>query len=80
MPTDGVFLAIGLIPNTKPFEGQIELEKNGYVKLIKNTQTSVPGVFAAGDVHDYLYKQAITSAGDGCKASLDAERYLANKR
>lgn len=73
---DGLFIAIGLKPNTKPFAGQIELDQYGYVKLHGTTETSIPGVFAAGDVFDYRYKQAITSAASGCKAALDAERYL----
>ncbi|MCX5924970.1 MAG: thioredoxin-disulfide reductase [Candidatus Dependentiae bacterium] len=74
--TDGIFIAIGLKPNTKPFEGQITLNKWGYVQVENNTRTSVEGVFAAGDVFDYRYKQAITSAASGCMAALDAERYL----
>lgn len=74
--TDGIFIAIGLKPNTKPFEGQINLNKWGYVQVENNTRTSVEGVFAAGDVFDYRYKQAITSAASGCMAALDAERYL----
>lgn len=73
---DGVFIAIGLQPNTKPFEGQLALDKWGYVTVTTQTSTSIKGVFAAGDVHDYRYRQAITSAGWGCMAALDAERYL----
>lgn len=73
---DAAFVAIGLVPNTKPFLGQIELEPNGYIKTHAHTKTSVEGIFAAGDVADYVYRQAITSAGTGCMAALDAERYL----
>jgi thioredoxin reductase (NADPH) len=76
IPANGVFVAIGLRPNTKPFEGHIELLANGYIKVFSHTKTSVSGVFAAGDVQDYRYRQAITSAGAGCMAALDAERYL----
>lgn len=76
MPADVVFLAIGQKPNTAPFVGHLELEKGGYIKLQKGTQTSQKGVFAAGDVADYHYRQAIVSAGSGCMAALDAQRYL----
>jgi len=74
--TDAVFIAIGLIPNTKIFKGQLELTAYGHILLNDNTETSVKGIFAAGDVADAKYRQAITSAGSGCAASLDAERYL----
>lgn len=74
--TDVVFIAIGLSPNTKPFAGQIDLDNYGYIVRKKGTQTSVPGIFAAGDAADYVYRQAITSAGTGCMAAFDAERYL----
>jgi len=77
LPADAVFIAIGLDPNTKPFENQLELLKNGYIKVINGTHTSVPGVFVAGDVADFHYRQAITAAGSGCMAALDVERYLA---
>ena len=74
---DGIFVAIGLNPMTKVFADQLALTPYGYLKVTDHTRTSVPGIFAAGDVSDDRYKQAITSAGAGCMAALDAERYLA---
>jgi thioredoxin reductase (NADPH) len=78
MEVDGAFLAIGLTPNTKVFKGHIDLDKHGYINVKDHTKTSIEGVFAAGDAADFRYRQAITSAGAGCMAALDAERYLAS--
>ena len=77
---DGFFLAIGHTPNTEIFEGQLDMDKEGYINTkFPTTFTSVEGVYAAGDVADSLYRQAITSAGTGCRAAMDAERYLSEK-
>ena len=73
-----VFSAIGHTPNTAPFRGKLDMDAEGYLIQQKGTATNIPGVFAAGDVADHVYRQAITSAGQGCAAALDAERYLAN--
>lgn len=75
---DGLFIAIGHVPSTSLFSGKIELDEKGYVKVFDHTKTSVDGVFVAGDVHDYHYKQAITAAGFGCMAAMDALNWLTN--
>jgi thioredoxin reductase (NADPH) len=76
LAADGLFIGIGHSPNTKLFHSQLELLPNGYIKTFVGTRTSVPGVFAAGDVADSAYRQAITAAGTGCMAALDAQNYL----
>ncbi len=73
---DGVFIGIGHKPNTEFFDGQLELNPQGYMKVHNGSLTSMEGVFAAGDVHDHVYRQAVTAAGAGCRAAIDAERWL----
>jgi thioredoxin reductase (NADPH) len=75
-PVDGFFVAIGHIPNTRPFVGKIDLDEDGYIISHGGARTNVRGVFHAGDVQDRVYRQAITAAGAGCMAAIEAERFL----
>lgn len=79
LPVQGLFVAVGLVPNTEFIKGKVELDERGYIVTHKAYETSVPGLFVAGDVHDHEYRQAITAAGFGCAAALKAERYLHHK-
>jgi len=76
LQVEGLFVAIGYDPSTEIFKGQVELDEKGYVTVRNGSESSVPGVFVAGDVHDFRYRQAITAAADGCKALLDAEKFV----
>ena len=80
IPSDGLFVAIGYRPNTTVFAGQIQLDEKGYIVSKDGTQTNLKGVFVAGDVYDYRYRQAVTAAGEGCKAAIDALAYLEEQK
>lgn len=77
---DGLFVAIGYIPRTEIFEGQIELDEKGYITTKERSMTSVNGVFVAGDAEDFMYRQAITAAGDGCRAAMDVDEWFLKQK